>query len=927
MRNDLSIDKVIDEFRAAMAGHGIVTHDEIRATGKLERFHVDGDAKGSTNGWFILHYDERPAGQFGCNKRFGLDHKISWSSKTQTTFSPEQKREWAKRMEQQRAEKAAAEAQRQADAAAVANRLWNDAEPTEYHPYLERKGVKSHGLRIGNWEFADNDTGEIRIFRTDALLVPLTDRTRNIHSLQAIFPVKCLSNGTRDKDYLAGGAKLSMFHVIGKPVDHDGRRVFVICEGYATAASVHETTGHCALVVFDTANILPVSQSIRERQPDAIIVFAADNDLGITKPVNNPGIHFATAAAKLVDGLVAVPPFELIDGDYNEEGKWEGPTDFNDLHQLRGAGAVVQVFDALLNPQQPEPDNTPPHDPEQPPEEPAGPVDNGPHDDDELVANAGFTILGYDEGDYFVFHHAKQQIMTLRKGDIGNDIGLIELAGTWFWETYFNNGKGGMDKKAIASWIFNTAHSRGIYDPTRIRGRGAWLDKGRNVFHHGSHLTVDGEQVMITRMRSGYVYPLGRALPSVTNALTDDEGKHLVEVAGMVRWSMPASAALMSGWAMLAPICGALSWRPHIWLLGAAGSGKSTVQTKYLGALLRDIGVYAQGDSTEPGLRQHLKADALPVLIDEIESNNDQDKKRTESIVGMVRKTSSESWAKTYKGTVSGDSMNFQIRSMFCLASINANMPTKADIDRLTRLNIRQPDRNETVAKAHWEKLEIELNKIDQDDTISSRMLSRALGMLPVIQENIARFRRVCASHFGSQRDGDQFGTLLAGCWSLMHSERACDYDVLQMLAQYDFHEHTEDHDQDDATKALEAILGSKIRIAGGAEWSVYEVIRECVSGYAIGVITEEQARSILIRHGIRVEGDELWFGINVTNLKDLVANKPFVTDLRGQLLRIKGAKRVQNPVRFMGSLTRCVSVPLMPLLNDPDDKTEQMPF
>jgi len=917
-----------------MAAKDISTSAEIHADGKLQRFHVDGDSPGSRNGWAILHFDESPAGQFGCNKRYA-DEKFPWSSARKVEFTPEQRREYAQRREQQRIARENAEQERRAAAAVRAQAIWDAAKPAVDHPYLTRKGVKSHGLRVGTWEIIDKETGEARVISNQALLVPICDRTRKIRSLQAIFPSKLMSG--RDKDYLRDGEKLGMFHVIGKPLEHNGRRVFIIAEGYSTAVSVHDATGHCVLVTLDTSNLLHVAKSIRERQPEAMIIFAADNDIGQEKPIKNPGVHYANAAAKEVGGHVAIPPFMLSDGEYDADGKWQGPTDFNDLHQLRSLQAVQDVFDDIFNP--------PPADEDLPWEsfstdddednadaalasaaniKPAM-ASGGEHDNDELMSQSGFTILGYDQSEYYIFHHGKQQVMALRKGDI-NDIGLIELQEPNFWETYFNNGKGGICKKSVATWLFTTAHSRGIYDPTRIRGRGAWIDKGRAVFHHGSKLTVDGEIMPITRMKSGYVYPLGRSMPSVGEPMSDEEGQGLVDIAKMVRWSMPASAALMAGWAMLAPICGALSWRPHIWLLGAAGSGKTAVQSKFLGPLLRDIGIYAQGDSTEPGIRQELRADALPVMIDEIESNNDGDKKRTESIIGMVRKTSSESWAKTFKGSASGDSMSFQIRSMFCLASINANLPTKADIDRLTRLNIRPPSKDKKDAEG-WVVLEGELNRLDADNEISSRLLSRALNMLPVIRQNIERFRRICAKHFGTQRDGDQYGTLLAGCWSLMYSTQASDYDVIEMLSKYDFQEHTEDNDQDDAMRALEAILSSKIRTVGGTEFSVYELIRDSSIGHSGGV-DERTARQTLTRHGIRVEPSvgEIWFGTASSALQKLVSDKSFVTDLRGQLLRVPGAKRLDGPKKMSGTAMRCISVPLDPIIKDIDEQ-DGLPF
>jgi putative DNA primase/helicase len=333
----------MDQLLSAMAAQGISPTDPLLANGKLERFHVDGDRVGTKNGWGCFHFDSAPAGQFGCKKRFG-DHKFSWRAAgiTKPMTAAERKAQQAE-WDRQKAEKAETERKRHAEAATRAQAQWNAAAPaSDDHPYLKRKAVKAHGLRVGPWEFTNEVTGEIFTLTDNALLVPICDKSRTVHSLQGIFPGKILGkgDGARDKDFTKGGRKAGLFHAIGRPQKIDGRAVYVLAEGFATGATIHEVTGHCVLVCFDTSNLLPVADAIRESKPDAIIVLAADNDQWTTKPVSNPGVHFATRAAAAVGGLLAVPMFPSDDPDQ--------PTDFNDLRCLDGVAAVRAVFDDVF---------------------------------------------------------------------------------------------------------------------------------------------------------------------------------------------------------------------------------------------------------------------------------------------------------------------------------------------------------------------------------------------------------------------------------------------------------------------------------------------------------------------------------------------------------------------------------------------------
>ena len=53
-------------FQDAMARFGIVSKHPIRANGRLNRFDVEGDSRGSKNGYYTLHLDGRPAGRPAC---------------------------------------------------------------------------------------------------------------------------------------------------------------------------------------------------------------------------------------------------------------------------------------------------------------------------------------------------------------------------------------------------------------------------------------------------------------------------------------------------------------------------------------------------------------------------------------------------------------------------------------------------------------------------------------------------------------------------------------------------------------------------------------------------------------------------------------------------------------------------------------------
>lgn len=295
----------LEHFRAAILAAGLSPPEEIEADGRLHRFSTNGKAK-DDSGWYTLHLDGLPAGAFGC-WRSGV--QSTWCVMADHTMTAPEREAHQQRVKAMQAEREAEQAQRQHKASEAAALIWKQATPATEHEYLIRKGVNPHGIKCDGHH----------------LLIPMRDTLGKLHSLQTIAPDGC-------KRFQPGGRVKGCYHAIGMP---DG--VLMVCEGYATGATLHEVTGYAVAVAFNAGNLLAVAEALRLKYPGLKIVFAADDDTGTS---GNLGLTKASEAARAVGGFVAKPDFG--------GGRSNGATDFNDLHQMVGADAVRECIEASI---------------------------------------------------------------------------------------------------------------------------------------------------------------------------------------------------------------------------------------------------------------------------------------------------------------------------------------------------------------------------------------------------------------------------------------------------------------------------------------------------------------------------------------------------------------------------------------------------
>lgn len=266
---------MIDAMRqASLAPHGELS---LTGDGKLQRYRIEGDKAGSRNGWAVLYSQPVTAGAFGSWKT-GETH--TWCERTSKPPTPGERLELQRLMKAAQAARAAEQLAVQTSARERAGKLWALAHPaTNAHPYLQRKQIGAYGIR------------QLR----RSLVIAARDVQGQLHTLQFIG-----EDGS--KRFLTGGRIVGCYFAIGQPAGS-----LLLCEGLATASTLHQATGQAVAVAFNCGNLMAVARALRSKFPSLRLVVCADND---SQSPGNPGVTHARAAAKAVGGFVAIPQFQ-----------------------------------------------------------------------------------------------------------------------------------------------------------------------------------------------------------------------------------------------------------------------------------------------------------------------------------------------------------------------------------------------------------------------------------------------------------------------------------------------------------------------------------------------------------------------------------------------------------------------------------------
>lgn len=539
-----------------------------------------------------------------------------------------------------------------------------------------------------------------------------------------------------------------------------------------------------------------------------------------------------------------------------------------------------------------------------------------PAPDAEPADRLPFRPLGFDHGVFYYLPAAACQVVALTAAQ-HNKSHFLTMAALEWWANGFGDERGRIDWDSAVNAILGACISQGVYDPSRIRGRGAWADSSRVILHLGNRLVIDGRSHQITKLprdfKSYFFYENAKAIDGPgAETLSDAVCAQVRLIAERFRWETPASANLLLGWIVLAPVCGALDWRPHIWVTGGAGTGKTTILKSFMKPLLGGMFEGATGGTTEAGLRGQLRSDAIPVVFDELEQNEQKDKQTVQNILALARIASSEG-GKIYKGTTSGGSNSFEIRSMFCVSSINVALIQRADLDRFCVLGLRK----DHMDKDDWNEFEQQILSSCTEEN-GRRLVARTLRQIPTIRKNAKTLAAALSRRFG-QRFGDQYGTLLAGAWTLEPAGggELSLQQAMEWINRMDWQSREVDATDADEVKCLNHILQALIQVDGGKRMSVLELVQMAQRGVIFAIPgrdhPSDEIETILGRYGLKVQAGQLAVANNSTNLQALLKDTPWAGNAYRQALRrLNGASTSGTTLRFKGSgVARATLVPL----------------
>ena len=518
----------------------------------------------------------------------------------------------------------------------------------------------------------------------------------------------------------------------------------------------------------------------------------------------------------------------------------------------------------------------------------------------------GYIPLGYSETgqEVWVWSCRCEAARQLRMQDVSNGGHLIMTCGKdWidsrygYTEPRTGNRKLAFDRLGID--IVEACSIAGNFRRDKLRGTGVWCDPvERNVLIINSAEKVwrtDGK-IQSRVEKGGHIYQASSTL-GVTEGTAEATTAEIEEFrVALATWRFTrgdTDVKLVLGWVMLAFVCGALKWRPHISITGGLQAGKSTL-VELIGVILGHAALVRDGGSSESGVRQELGARSCAVLLDEAESDAD----RLNNLITFFR--SGSSGTKKVMGTPSHAAQIFEMRAMGLVAGIIPPKMAPADESRFIQLQL---DGNNPEAISQPSRL---IRDPFAARNLGVKVFARMLRQWPRFCNCNNAVREAMRAAGREPRFVDTFAATIAASWVGQYDQPMTSEEAVRYVASFDLGDDgSRLNEANDETLIWHHLLLSQIQIGN------HSISIASAAEFAFAEPLQGTHRVALGEKGLRINDDSrdekqrrMYVHTRNPEIAKLFRDTPWKSaNLDVPLRRLPGTIKCQTAVR-VGSFT-----------------------
>jgi len=332
---------------------------------------------------------------------------------------------------------------------------------------------------------------------------------------------------------------------------------------------------------------------------------------------------------------------------------------------------------------------------------------------------------------------------------------------------------------------------------------------------------------------------------------------------------------LMTAFIFLAPFQHLMNWRPHIYITGRQGTGKTSF-FEFLEELYGPL-VTRLDDSTPYGLAQKLGKNNMIGLMDEFEHN-----RRRASVMEALKKANSGQGGSIVRGTTGISTIEFKLHHMIWISSIENGARDAAQRARLATF-ILDPHDNESLHLPSKEEFAL----------LRSEMVDAML-------ENWDKIENLASDYRQSKRELLKDKAILDGRIVDNYAYAAAVWNLCEpgTGGLPDYIEEIEVNQ--DEQELLDDILNSQISISG--------------NNYAVSEVLSGQATFEVENYGVKIvnssNDNKTYIAINPKSVvRHLLEDTRWrELDIASILLRYPGA--IKKKAKISGKSTNCVLIP-----------------